>query len=634
MLNNKIYLSLYIILIYLYNSSSKDVSTFSNYEQIRQTNLEINFNIDFKEKIVHGKIKIYFIALNDGEVIALDTKALNIYSIIDSDTGEEIDYVLDTQYELASHGVPLKIYKEYSKGENISILITFSTTEKGTSVQWLSPEQTSGKKYPYMFTQGFSILNRELFPSQDTPAVKCPVTVGITVEKPLYAVESGIYKSQIDNGNTITYFYEQEVPIPSYLVAMAAGAIDQRVISDRIKVYAEAEIVDQAAEEFEDTEKFLQQAESYIFPYQWKEYNILVMPISFPYGGMENPTLTFVSPMVVTGDKSEISTIIHELCHSWSGNLVTTKDWSNFWINEGFDVFLENKINEIISGEEIAKLNGFLFKNSLNSNIISIGESKSFTSLLPYLVGKHPDDAFNIVPYYKGFLFLYYLQDLVNSKSEIDLFRKILRQYFTEFKFQSVNYLDFKNLFIEIVKKELPSEADNILKEIDWEKWIEVPGKPPKEIDFSNKYADIIEETANLFFENKLPEDFVDTFKAWDQLIKTSFLSRIKDSEKSLDDEQYDYLTNVLNLKEGYNGYIRIHFFYIILNKAKTFEDSIKEILIEFLGTIGSTSTLRNLYTLFYKRDKDAALATFEKYRNFYHPSAVKYIELAFRTLN
>jgi leukotriene-A4 hydrolase len=312
-LKNILYINiLFIIFSFCFQ---KDISTFSNYEQIKQTNLEINFNIDFNSKTVHGIIKAYFTALDDGEVIVLDTKALKINSIIDSDTGDELEFVLDSQYELDSLGIPLKIYKEYSKGETIAIVIKYSTTEEGASVQWLSPEQTSGKKYPYMFTQGFSILNRELFPSQDTPAVKCPVIVGITVEKPLYAVESGIYKSQIDNGNTITYFCEQEVPIPSYLVAMAAGAIEQRVISDRIKVYAEAEIVDQAAEEFEDTEKFLQQAESYIFPYQWKEYNILVMPISFPYGGMENPTLTFVSPMVITGDKSEISTIIHELCH-------------------------------------------------------------------------------------------------------------------------------------------------------------------------------------------------------------------------------------------------------------------------------------------------------------------------------
>ena len=215
---------LYINILFLIFKfcSSKDINTFSNYEQIRQTNLEINFNIDFNLKIITGKIKIYFTALKEGEVIILDTKSLQINSVIDSDTGFELDYILDTQYELLSNGVPLKIYKEYNKNDLITLLISFTTTEKGTSVQWLTPEQTAGKKYPYMFTQGESILNRELFPSQDTPSVKAPVSVSITVEKPLFAVESGLYQGKIDNGNTTTFFYEQKIPIPSYLVAMAA----------------------------------------------------------------------------------------------------------------------------------------------------------------------------------------------------------------------------------------------------------------------------------------------------------------------------------------------------------------------------------------------------------------------------
>lgn len=632
MANHKI-LILHIILISFCFSHSKDVNTFSNYEQIRQTNLEINFDIDFKEKIIHGKIKTYFTALEDGEVIVLDSKALKIDSIIDSDTGEEMEYILDYQYELASHGVPLKIYKEYSKGDNISLLISCSTTENGTSVQWLTPEQTMGKKYPYMFTQGESILVRELFPTQDTPSVKTPVAVSITVEKPLFAVESGIYQNKIDNGKTITYFYEQKIPIPTYLIAMAAGAIEERVISDRIKVYAEAELVDKAAAEFEDTEYFLQVAESYLFPYQWGEYNLLVMPPSFPYGGMENPTLTFVMPSVISGDKSLIGLITHELSHSWSGNLVTMKDWANFWLNEGFDVFVDNKLTEIMKGKEMAKLDGLSYQISLKSAITSMGESKSFSSLQPYLVGRNPDDAFSTVPYIKGFLFLYYLEDLVNSRTTIDLFRKMLRQYFTKFKYQSINYIDFKNFFIEFVEGELPSEAGEILEEIDWEKWVEAPGYPPKEIDFSNIYSLIIEENVALFFDNNLPEDFVDTFKSWDEQMKYIFLGEISSSEKMLDDVQYNYITNVLNLKEGYNSIIRIYFFIIVLNKAKTLEDPIKELLIEFLGTVGRINYMLDLYPAFYKRDKDAALATLEKYRNFYHPMVVRRVELALRSL-
>ena len=485
-----------------------------------------------------------------------------------------------------------------------------------------------------MFTQGESILNRELFPSQDTPSVKTPVSVSITVEKPLFAVESGLYQGKIDNGNTTTFFYQQKIPIPSYLVAMAAGAIEQRIISDRSKVYSEKELVDKAQAEFEDIEYYLQIAESYLFPYQWGEYNLLVMPPSFPYGGMENPTLTFVMPSIINGDKSLIVLAIHELCHSWSGNLVTMKDWSNFWLNEGFDVFMETKVIELSKGKKMAKLHALTYKNSLNSLIVTMGESKSFSSLHPYLVGRNPDDAFGGIPYIKGFIFLYYLESLVNNSTDYDCFRTILRNYFNKFKYQSLSYQEFKEFFSEQVKELLPSEADKILSQIDWVKWIEAPGYPPIDIDFSNKLDEEVKKMVSLFNENQLPSDFVDTFKSWEEEVKDSFLTYILMEKKELDDEQYNYLTNKLNLRKGYNGMIKVFYYYIILQRAKKLEDEVKNDLIEFLGTIGRINYLRDLYPSFYRRDKDAALETFEKYRNFYHPMVVKYIELEFKKLS
>ena len=251
---NKKFLFLYIYLALIGFSLTKDYHTFSNYEIVKKTKIELSFNVDFKNKIVDGIVKTYFTALKDGEVIVLDSKDLKINSIIDCDTGEELEYLFDTQYEIDALGVPLKIYKDYNKDEEFAILIKFSTTKEGTSVSWFEPEQTLGKEYPFMYTQGESILNRELFPTQDTPALKTPVSVSITVEKPLFAVNSGLYQGKIDNGETVTYFYEQKVPIPSYLVVIVAGAIEERVISDRTKVYGEKELVDLAVYEFEDTE--------------------------------------------------------------------------------------------------------------------------------------------------------------------------------------------------------------------------------------------------------------------------------------------------------------------------------------------------------------------------------------------
>ena len=629
----KLYLILTINFLLSSFSFTKDISTFSNYEIIKQTNLEINFNVDFENKIIEGIVKIYFTALKDGEVIILDSNSLNIISIIDSDTGDELEYIIDKQYEVDGVGVPLKIYKEYNKDEQFAILIKYTTTKEGMSIDWLEPEQTAGKNYPFMYSQGETILNRALFPNQDIPSVKTPVSVSITVEKPLFAIDSGIYQGKIDNGETVTYFYEQKIPIPSYLVAIAAGAIEERVISDRTKVYGEKELVDLAAYEFEDTENFIQIAEAYTSPYLWGEYNILILPPSCPFGGMENPTLTFVNPSLIAGDKSLSFIIAHEISHSWSGNLVTMDNWSDFWLNEGFTMFLERKIMEYTFDSDTAKLDAMVLYSELSADIISFGESKSFTQLRPYLLGRNPDDAFNKIPYEKGYNFLYYLENITNSESNIDLFRKILREYFDKFKYLSINSEDFKSFFIEKIKEELPDKSSEILDKIDWIKWLDAPGFPPVKNDFSNKYVDEIENYISLFYENNLPDTFVDIFKGWNHLLRQYFLNTIKDTDKELDDYQLSYLSNTLNLKEGYNVEITCPYLLIVLQRGRTIEDNVKEVLDSFLGKHGRINYIRPLYAAYIKRDREAAKATFEKNRNFYHPSIVQTIESLFKTL-
>ena len=625
-----------LLILYLINFSfSKDVNTFSNYEIIQQTKIEANFDIDFDNKVIHGIVKTYYTALKDGEVIILDTRALSIKSIVDSDTGEELEYVLDNQYELDANGVPLKIYKEYSKGDNLAIIIYYDTTDGGSAVQFLDKEQTTGKLYPFMFTQCESILTRELLPIQDTPAVKITTSMGLTVPKPLFALDSGIYQSKIDNGNSVTYFYEQKVPIPSYLIALAAGAIEERVISDRSKVYGEKELVDLAAEEFDGIENFIQIAEAYISPYVWGEYNLLVLPSSFPFGGMENPTLTFVTPSLIAGDKSLANVVAHEISHSWSGNLVTMDNWSDFWLNEGFTMFIQRKIMEKTDDLDLAKLDAMVMYNTLVDDIKRFGESKSFSSLRPNLLGRHADDAFSEVPYEKGYNFLFYLEGLVNKQvQDIDLFRKILRQYFSKFEYKSIKYEDFRDFFIETINKELPEDkAKEVLEQIDWVQWIEAPGYPPIKNDFSNKYATEVLDAVDKFYKNQLPDDFKNTFVGWQTLLKQYFLNTIKDTEKELEDGQLKLLSEELNLKEGYNAEVNFGYFMVVLLHGKELDDVFKTALIAFLGKFGRLKYLRPLYRALYVRDKDTALATFEKWKSSYHPIAVRLIELDFKSM-
>ena len=624
-----------LILILITLSSSKDVNTFSNYEIIKQTRLEANFNIDFTNKVIHGKVKLYFTALKDGEVIVLDSRALDIKSIIDSDTGEELEFILDKQYELEANGVPLKIYKEFSKGDNIAILLIYDTTDGGSAVQFLDKEQTTGKLHPFMFTQCESILGRELLPIQDTPAVKITTSMGLTVPKPLFAIDSGLYQSKIDNGDSTTYFYEQKVPIPSYLIALAAGAIEERVISDRSKVYGEKELVDKAAEEFNGIENFIQIAESYISPYVWGEYNLLVLPSSFPFGGMENPTLTFVTPSIIAGDKSLVNVVAHEISHSWSGNLVTMDNWSDFFLNEGFTMFIQRKIMEKTNDLDLAKLDAMVMYNTLVDDIKRFGESKSFSSLRPNLLGRHADDAFSEVPYEKGFGLLYFMENIIQKESNgTDIFRRILRQYFAKFSYMSIKYEDFRDFFIEAIKKEFNAEkAEAILKQIDWVKWVDAPGYPPVNNDFSNKYADEVKEAVDKFYKNQLPDNFTDIFIAWHTLLKQFFLDNIKDTDKELDDKQMNLLTKELNLTKGYNAEVNFLYYMVVLLHGKTLDAEFKDACVNFLGKFGRLKYLRPIYRSLYKRDKDLALSTFQKWKSSYHPIAVRLIELDFKSL-
>ena len=624
---------LLIIVFTLKITLQKEINTFSNYEIIRQTKIEANFFVDFSEKIVNGKVKIYFEAEEDGEVIILDTKALIIDSIIDSDTGEELEYKIDKYYKLEAMGVPLKIYKQYNKGDYVAILINYSTTKDGIALDWLNPEQTFGKKYPFMYSQCQAILARELLPIQDTPAIKMPFSASITVAKPLLGLMGGIYQNEIDNGETTTYFYEQKIPIPSYLIAIAAGDISQRKISDRVRVYSEKEIVDKAAYEFGDTENFIQIAEAYVSPYEWGEYNLLILPSSFPFGGMENPTLTFLTPSLITGDRSLASVVAHEISHSWTGNLVTNENWPDFWINEGFTMFLERKIIESFKDLEMAKLDAMVGYSSYTDDVYAFGESRSFTRLRPELLGKNPDDAFNKVPYEKGFNLLYYLENLINPKSDIDMFRKFMRKYILNFKYGVVKYETLRSFFEEFIKKEMPTEAVNISGQIDWETWVNAPGFPPVQNNFTNKYAKEVEDMVALFYANKLPENFVDIFKGWFTLLKQDFLNRIKNSQKQLTDEQYIYLSDILNLKTGYDVEVSTLYYLIILGLGKTLREDIIDNFVDFLGKHGRINYIRPLYNAFYKRDKKKALETLNKYRNFYHATIIKYIELDFKAL-
>ena len=617
-----------ILIIFISKTNQKELNTFSNYDIISQTNINVHFIVDFDNKKVDGEVTISFKAIEDGEVIILDTKSLIIKSIKDN-TGNELDFKLDNYYRLESHGVPLKIYKEYSKDDTFDITIEYSTTKDCMAIDWLEPEQTSGGKYPFMYSQCQSILCREMLPIQDTPAIKMPVQISITVPEELIGLAAGLFVEEINNGNNKTFIYALDIPIPSYLIAIAAGDIGSQNVSERCTIYAEKTVVEKAAWEFSDTEKFLKIAENYIGEYVWEQYNILVLPPSFPFGGMENPTLTFLTPSLIAGDKSLVSVVAHEISHSWTGNLVTNENWPDFWLNEGFTMFIERKILSSHKDKDMAKLDAMVGLSNLKADIIAFGESKSFSSLEPNLLGRNPDDAFNKVPYEKGFNLLYYLENKVNND---DIFQKFMRSYIDKFKKGVVKYMDFRTFFETFIKNNV-KDWEKILNDIDWDTWVFAPGFPPVENDFSNKYADEVDQAVKDFYENKLGDDFVKKFKDWFTLLKQNFLNKIKESDIALSETQLEFLNEKLELIQGkYNVEVSCSYYLTVLYHG-TLSTKFEESLVDFLGKHGRINYIRPLFSALARRNKELAIKTLDKYRNFYHSIIIKYIEIDLKSL-
>ena len=618
--------------------ASKDPSTFSNYDQVTQQTIDSNYKIDFDTNTITGKTKISFKAKRDGEVIILDTNKLDILQIVDSDTGfileKGSDWYLDKDAELDSLGTPLKIYRSYQEKNIFSYVITYKTSKDCEAVQWISKEKTAGKELPYMFTQCQSIFCRQLLPCQDTPDAKVIVNTSITVKNPIFALNSGIYQSKIDNGDTSTYFYSQKIPIPTYLIALAAGAIEGRKISDRTTVYGEAEYVDKAASEFSDTEKFIEIAETYTIPYEWGEYNILVLPPSFPFGGMENPCLTFATPTLLAGDKSLADVIAHEISHSWSGNLVTMDNWSDFWLNEGFTMFLERKLISKLFGDDMGLLSGLVGYQELTQEIYAVGESNDFTSLSPNLVGISPEDAYNRIPYEKGYNLLIHIETLVNNEAKDDYFKIILRNYFNKYKYQSVDFPKFQKFLKEqLISKFGQAKGEDLFNEVDWDNWIKAPGFPIQKNNFTNALSTEGDSYIEKFFNSDLPSNFKSTFNSWHTYLKCYFLRAIFNSPRgsSLTQKQYKVLNEDLGLHTGYNAEVTFNFFTIML-KNNIISDLSK--MDEFLGSNGRLRYLTPLYVGLAKINKSKAIEIFNKHKDFYHPIAIVTLENEFKKIN
>lgn len=388
-----------------------DKGTLSNYNDVKLNHLHFNWNIDFSTKKLYGSVTLKMILIKDNiETIDLDSSKLKIIDV--SINNISVNFKIGDKYKALGNKLSLYIPKEFQKQNNeLEVLINYIVSSEASATQWLDAELTKGRQHPYLFTQCQAIHARSLFPCQDTPAVKTPYSA--LVRAPAWA--SVLMSALADDslvppelrGQRGVFGYTQPLPTCSYLVAVAAGNLVARDISPRVRVWSEPEMIEAVAYEFGETEDFLTAAESLTCPYQWGRYDVLCLPPSFPYGGMENPCLTFATPTLLAGDRSLADVIAHEIAHSWTGNLVTNQTWEHFWLNEGWTVWLERKIIAKVKGsDEYRKLSATSGWKTLIDSVNGFGSTHEYTRLVRPPTDEDPDDAFSSIPYEKVKIFI------------------------------------------------------------------------------------------------------------------------------------------------------------------------------------------------------------------------------------
>ena len=442
----------------------KDVHTFAQPDQARVHHLDLFLNVDMDAHQLQGRAAWKITAEANADTLILDTDRLSIGEVVVN--GQPAPFTLGTPDPIL--GTPLHIALPKHRSEDTLLVeVGYETHPEAGALQWLSAEQTNGKTHPFLFTQSQAILARSWIPCQDGPGIRFTYTAKVQVPPHLMAVMSA------ENPQTKTkdgsYSFRMPQAIPSYLMALAVGDLAFAPLSERTGVYAEPSFLDACATEFVDVEKMVQAAESLYGPYAWGRYDLLVLPASFPFGGMENPRLTFATPTIVAGDRSLVSLVAHELAHSWSGNLVTNATWNDFWLNEGFTVYFENRIMEAVYGKEYADMLATLSHRELLETVDEFMKAApNDTKLAIDLTGRNPDDGVTAIAYEKGFHFLLLIEKTV-GRPRWDAF---LNGYFEQNGFGTVTTEQFeKRITTELL-------TDEEAAQINLDEWIHGTGLP------------------------------------------------------------------------------------------------------------------------------------------------------------
>ena len=584
-----------------------DQFTYANYQDVVVKHADLDLDVNFDRKVLDGAVTLRFERLNsDAQTLTLDTKDLLIKGVaIQSSAGwAPAEYTLADPDPVMGSAMNIAIGSEATQ-----LRIIYETSPAAEGLQWLTPAQTAGKEKPYLFSQAQAINARTMLPIQDTPAVRLTYDASLRVPDGLLPLMSASQDGQDADGN---WTFSMPQPIPSYLIAIAVGDIKFKAINDTIGVYAEEYILDASAKEFAET-PMMEVANTELYgPYRWGRYDLIVLPPSFPFGGMENPRLSFMTPTLIAGDKSLTNVVAHELAHSWSGNLVTNSNWRDAWLNEGFTSYVENRVMEELYGERRAVMEQALDMEGLK-RAISEAKRPELTHLkLPDDMA-HPDDAFTLVSYLKGANFLFFLEDRFGR----DKFDPFLKAWFNDNAFQSVTTEDF----IAYLHVNLHKDNPDALTRAELDAWVYGPGLPPTaRKPESDAFNEVTRLLGTWLAGDSNGEEMFEASKDWsthEWLHMLSGFGDIHADNLEVLDETYAF-TGTQNAEIAFAWYMQAI--------KGGYEPAMPE-LEEFLMTVGRGKFIYRLYgALKDNGQADMANRIFAEAKAGYHPIAQRRI--------
>lgn len=439
---------------------NNDYHSVANTDDMKVHHMVLALNVDFDKQQLQGSVKLLFKRLSDSTQLVLDGRDISIDEVSDIH-GNQLEFTQQHVSALQGERIVIEV-----GGEITQVVLHYCTSKDAQGLQWLTPVQTLGKQSPYLFSQSQPVNARSWIPLQDSPKARITFSASIQVNNGLRAVMSAANSAEMPADGLFTF--EMEKPIPTHLLALAVGDLAYGEVSERCAIYTEPAMLEKALKEFEDTESMIVAAESLLGPYPWGRYDMIVLPPSFPFGGMENPRLAFITPTLIAGDKSLVSTVAHELAHSWTGNLVSNATWRDLWLNEGFTTYFTNRLVENIYGKEQADLEWVIEYGRLQEEMQSLPMT---SQTLPANV-QHQDanDAFNRFTYDKASMFVHELEARLGREA----FDKFLYQYVQHFKFEAIT----TETFIDYAKQTLLVDHVDVISESELMTWVYGEGLP------------------------------------------------------------------------------------------------------------------------------------------------------------